>query len=181
VNPINIRKLQLSVMSFSSMIEELQKELRSNLPQIRFLLKKNPAMAFTTLNEIATSIGKKYNIRLSLNFPERNKIEDFQSYGTENIGIVFQRNSKEFPIPREMIKSKATEILSKAQVEEAYMYEGKEGLRVLVDDIRLDILPASLHVWGKFDKPVMDFCDWLLPNCYEIRPGVDVASSETNS
>ena len=77
-------------MSFSSIAIELQKELGSNLPQIRFLLKRNPAMAFTTLNEIATGIGKRYNIRLSLNFPERGKIEDFESYGTENIGMIFQ-------------------------------------------------------------------------------------------
>jgi hypothetical protein len=168
-------------MSFSAIVEELQRELRSNLPQLRFLLKKNPAMAFTTINEIATSIGKRYNIKLSLNFPEKKKIEDFESYGTENISIIFQRNSKKFPIPREMIKSKVAEILGKAQVEDAYMYEGKEGLRVLLENIRLDILPASLHVWGKFDKPVRNFCEWLLTNCYELKPGVDGALSETNS
>lgn len=138
-------------------------------------------MAFTTINDIATSIGKRYNIKLSLNFPEGRKIADFQSYGTENVGIVFQRDGKKFPIPREMIKSKVIEILGQAQVEDAYMYEGKEGLRVLLDNIRLDILPASLHVWGKFDKPVMKFCDWLLPNCYGLKPGVAGALSETNS
>jgi hypothetical protein len=83
-------------MNFSSIIAELQKALGSNMPQIRFLLKRNPAMAFTTINEIATNVGKRYNIKLSLNFPERGKIEDFKSYGTENIGMVFQRDSKRF-------------------------------------------------------------------------------------
>ena len=168
-------------MSFSVIVIELQKELRANLPQIRFLLKKNPAMAFTIINEIATKVGKRYNIRLSLNFPERGKIEDFDSYGTENIGMIFQRDSKKFPIKRELIKSKATEFLSNPQVEDAYMYEGKEGVRVLLDGIRLDILPASLHIWGKFDSTVIAFCDWLLPNCYETNPGVDGAMTETNS
>lgn len=166
-------------MSFSSIAIGLQKELGSNLPQIRFLLKRNPAMAFTTINEIATKVGKRYNIKLSLNFPEREKIGDFESYGTENIGMVFQRDSKKFPIGRELIKSKAIEILGNPQVEDAYMYEGKEGVRVLLDGIRLDILPASLHIWGKFDKNVTRFCDWLLLNCYEL--GVDGALSETNS
>ncbi len=168
-------------MSFSSIVVELQKELRANLPQIRFLLKRNPALAFTTINDIATNVGKRYNIRLSLNFPEKGKIEDFESYGKENIGMVFQRDSKRFPIARELIKSKAVEILGDPKVEDAYMYEGKEGLRVLLDNIRLDILPASLHVWGKFDKNVTKFCDWLLTDCYELRPGVDGALSETNS
>ena len=168
-------------MSFSSIVIELQKELKSNLPQIKFLLKRNPAMAFTTINEIATKTGNRYQIKLSLNFPERGKIEDFDSYGKENIGMVFQRDSKKFPIERKLIQSKAIEILGNPQVEDAYMYEGKEGVRVVLDRIRLDILPASLHIWGKFDDNVTKFCDWLLPNCYEVKPEVDGALTETNS
>ena len=52
-------------MSFSALTEEIQKELKSNMPQIRFLLTKNPALAYTTINEIATRVGKKYNMVLS--------------------------------------------------------------------------------------------------------------------
>lgn len=168
-------------MSFSSIVVELRKELVSNMPQIRILLKKNPAMAFTTINEIASKIGQKHGIVLSLNFPQRGKIEDFESYGTENLGMVFHRNSRNFPISRDLIKSKASEILENSQINDAYMYEGKEGVRVVLDNIRLDVLPASLHVWGKFDKKTAEFCDWLLINCYQLRPGVDGALSETNS
>ena len=168
-------------MSFSSITAELRMELGSNMPQIRVLLKKNPAMAFTIINETASKVGKKYGIILSLNFPQRGKIEDFESYGTENIGMVFQRNSRNFSIARDLIKSKATEMLDKSQVQDAYMYEGKEGVRVMLENSRLDILPASLHVWGKFDDNISKFCDWLLINCYQLRPGVDGALSETNS
>lgn len=168
-------------MSFSSITAQLRAELVSNMPQIRVLLKKNPAMAFTIINETASKVGKKYGIILSLNFPQRGKIEDFESYGTENIGMVFQRNSRNFSIARDLIKSKATEMLDKPQVQDAYMYEGKEGVRVMLENSRLDILPASLHVWGKFDDNISKFCDWLLINCYQLRPGVDGALSETNS
>lgn len=168
-------------MSFSSITAELRRELGSNMPQIRVLLKKNPAMAFTTINETASKVGKKHGIILSLNFPQRGKIEDFESYGTENIGMVFQRNSRNFSIARDLIKSKAAEMLDRPQVQDAYMYEGKEGVRVMLENIRLDILPASLHVWGKFDDNTSKFCDWLLINCYQLRPGVDGALSETNS
>ena len=142
------------------------------MPQIRFLLKKNPAFAFTTINEISAKIGKKYNLALSLNFPERGKIEDFESYGTENIGMIIDRFRKTFPIQREVIRSKASEIFENVQIQDAYMYEGKEGVRILLDAGRLDILPASLHIWGKFDKKIMEFCDWLLVNCYQLKPGV---------
>lgn len=168
-------------MSFSSITAELRRELGSNMPQIRVLLKKNPAMAFTTINETASKVGKKHGIILSLNFPQRGKIEDFESYGTENIGMVFQRNSRNFSIARDLIKSKAVEMLDRPQVQDAYMYEGKEGVRVMLENRRLDILPASLHVWGKFDDNTSKFCDWLLINCYQLRPGVDGALSETNS
>ena len=168
-------------MSFAEITSTLQKEIKSNMPQIRFLLKKNPGLAFTIINEIAGKVGKRYNAILSLNFPERDKIEDYESYGTENIGIVFHRDNKVFAIPRSLIKSKANEILRNAQIQDAYMYEGKEGLRILVENCRLDILPASLHVWGKFDDKITMFCDWLLTSCYQLKPGVDGALSDTNS
>jgi len=151
------------------------------MPQLRVLLKKSPALAFTTINQISSRIGKKYNLVLSLNFPERGKIEDFESYGTENIGMIIDRFRKTFPIQREVIKSKASEIFVDVTIQDAYMYEGKEGVRVILDDVRLDILPASLHVWGKFDRKVMEFCDWLLVYCYQLKPGVKGAESEVSS
>ncbi|MGI0065138.1 MAG: hypothetical protein ACREA5_04535 [Nitrosotalea sp.] len=168
-------------MSFSQISTRLQEELKSNNPQIRFLLKKSPGLAFTTINEIATRIGKKYNIRISLNFPERGKIEDYESYGTENIGFVFQRDNKSFTIPRDVIKSKALEILDSIQIQDAYMYEGKEGVRAIGPNYRLDILPSSLHIWGKINDNIRNFCDWLLVYCYEVKPGVDGAFNETSS
>jgi len=169
-----------TIMSFSQISHRLQKELKSNNPQIRFLLKKSPGLAFTTINEIATNIGKKYNVKVSLNFPERGKIEDYESYGTENIGFVFTRDGKLFPIARDLIKLKASEILGGIQIQDAYMYEGKEGVRVIDTEYRLDILPASLHLWGKINENIRNFCDWLFENCYEVKPGED-AFNETNS
>ena len=168
-------------MSFSTITHDLQKELRSNMPQIRFLLQKTPALAFTTINEISAKVGKKYNLSLSLNFPERGKREDYESHGTENIGMVIDKFRKIFPIKREIIKSKASEIFGSAQIQDAYMYEGKEGVRVILDSGRIDILPASLHIWIKFDKKVIEFCDWLLANCYQLKPGVKGAESEVSS
>jgi hypothetical protein len=168
-------------MSFSTLTQDLQKELKSNMPQIRFLLAKNPALAYSTINEIATGVGKKYNMVLSLNFPQKDKINDFESYGTENISIVIDKTKKTFPIKREMIKSKAVEIFGNVRTEDAYMYEGKEGVKVFFDSGRIDILPHSLHVWCKFDQKVKAYCDWLFTNCYYPKPGVEGAVSEVSS
>ena len=168
-------------MIFSRIIEELQKELKSNMAQIRFLLMKSPAIAFTTMNEIATKVGKKYKMSLLLNFPQIGKIEDYESYGTQDISMIIDMTRKVFPIKREMIKSKAKEIFGDIKVEDAYMYEGKEGVKVFLESGRIDILPHSLHVWCKFNSKVIEFCDWLLNNCYQLNPGVSGARSEVNS
>lgn len=168
-------------MIFNAIIEDLQKELKSNMAQIRFLLLKTPAIAFTTINEIATKIGKKYKMSLILNFPHIGKIEDYESYGTRDISMIIDMTRKVFPIERETIKSKAREIFGEIKVEDAYMYEGKEGVKVFLESGRIDILPHSLHIWCKFDSKVTEFCDWLLINCYQLNPGVSGASSEVNS
>ncbi|HSF28506.1 MAG TPA: hypothetical protein VLA53_05765 [Nitrosopumilaceae archaeon] len=168
-------------MTFSAIIEELQKELKSNIAQIRFLLTKSPGIAFTTMNEIATKVGKKYKMSLLLNFPQSGKIEDYEAYGTQDISMVIDMTRKVFPIKREMIKLKAKEIFGDIKVEDAYMYEGKEGVKVFLESGRIDILPHSLHVWCKFDRKVTEFCDWLLINCYKLNPGVSGARSEISS
>lgn len=168
-------------MIFSTITEELQKDLKSNMAQIRFLLMKSPAVAFTTMNEIATRVGKKYKMSLLLNFPQIGKIEDYESYGTQDISMIIDMTRKVFPIKREMIKSKAKEVFGDIKVEDAYMYEGKEGVKVFLESGRIDILPHSLHVWCKFNSKVTEFCDWLLNNCYQLDPGVSGARSEVNS
>jgi len=168
-------------MIFDVIVKEVQKELKSNVAQIRFLLMKSPAIAFTTMNEIATKIGKKYKMSLILNFPKIGKIEDYESYGTQDISMIIDMTRKVFPIERGIIKSKAREVFGDIKVEDAYMYEGKEGVKVFLDSGRIDILPHSLHIWCKFDSKVTEFCDWLLINCYQLNPGVTGAESEVSS
>lgn len=167
-------------MSFRTITDDLQNELRTNLPQIRLLLKKNPAMGYTKITEIGAKVGKKYNITLLVNFPEKEKINDFDSYGAQDLSIIIDKQRKNFPIERSIIKEKAKEFFSGAKVEDAYMYEGKEGVKVFFDSGRIDILPHSLHIWCKFDQKVTEFCDWLLVEVYQLSHGTSSVSS-TNS
>lgn len=164
----NSKKLK-TVVSFSDITTKLQAELKSNLPQIRFLLKKNPAMAYTKITEIGFDVGKKYNIQLLVNFPQQNKINEFDFYGKRDLSIIVDRQKKNFPIPRSTIKEKAKEVLGNVQVDDAYMYEGKEGVRVTFENGRIDILPHSLHIWCVFDERVTNYCDWLLSNVYQLN------------
>ena len=81
-------------MIFKTITEELQKELKSNLPQIRILLKKNPAMAYTRITDIGKEVGKKYNVELLVNFPHKGKIENFDMYGKQDLSFIVDMEKK---------------------------------------------------------------------------------------
>jgi len=156
-------------MSFRTITKELQDHLKSNLPQIRVILKRSPALAYTKITELGYEVGRKYNVKLLVNFPERGKINDFDSYGKQDLSIIIDQTKKNFPIERSIIKSKAKELFGDVQIQDAYMYEGKEGVKVFFENGRIDILPHSLHVWCKFSEKVTEFCDWLFVNVYQLK------------
>ena len=156
-------------MIFSEIIQDLQKELKVNLAQIRFLLKKNPALGYSKIVEIGKNVGKKYNINLVVNFPKEGRIDQYDMYGKRDLSLIIDYQKKRFPIDRNIIKEKAKEILKDIQIEDAYMYEDKEGVRVFTKDWKIDILPHSVHIWTEFDERVTKFCDWLLENVYEMK------------
>lgn len=158
-----------NIVIFSELVLDLQQQLKTNLAQIRFMLKKNPAMAYTKIVEIGKEVGKKYNIKLVVNFPKEGRIEEFDMYGKRDLSLIIDYERKRFPINRELIKEKAKEILGDIQVQDAYMYENKEGVRVYSDNWKIDILPHSVHIWTEFDEKVTKFCDWLMENAYEMK------------
>ena len=156
-------------MIFSELISDLQDALKKDLAQIRFLLKKNPAMGYTRIVEIGKEVGKKYNIKLVVNFPKEGRIEEFEMYGKRDLSLIVDYERKRFPIDREQIKQKALEFLGDVQTEDAYMYENKEGVRVFGENWKIDILPHSVHIWTEFDDKVTAFCDWLMENAYQMK------------
>ena len=161
---------------FKIITEDLQKTLKSNLPQIRFLLKKNPGMAYKEIGEIGKKVGKKYNIELLVNFPHEGKIDDFEMYGKQDLSLIIDMEKKRFPMDRGIIKEKALEVLGDIKTEDAYMYEDKEGVRIIFNNNiqdKIDILPHSLHIWYEFTQPVTEFCEWLLENVYLLKDSQD--------
>lgn len=162
-------------MIFSDIVLDLQQQLKRELAQIRFLLKKNPAMGYSKIVEIGKNVGKKYNIKLIVNFPKEGRIDEYEMYGKRDLSLIVDYEKKRFPIDRNIIKEKAKEILEDIKIEDAYMYEDKEGVRVFTKDWKIDILPHSVHIWTEFDEKVTKFCDWLLENVYELK------SKNTNS
>lgn len=158
---------------FSLLIADLTNNINSNMDFFKTTLKKKPALVYYKLNELSNFVGSRYNLKLELHFPDSNKIHSISEYGKENISIVVDKFRKVFPIPREQIKLEASNSFKNAMVIDAYMYEGKEGIKIVFNDknkSRIEILPGSLHLWIKIDEDVEKFCNWLLQNVYSDRP-----------
>ena len=157
------------MMIFTELTSDLQVQLKRDMAQIRFLLKKNQGTAYARIVEIGKEVGKKYNIKLIVNFPKEGRIDEFDMYGKRDLSLIIDYDKKRFPIDRELIKQKAKETLGDIQTEDAYMYEDKEGVRVFTDNWKIDILPHSLHIWTEFNENVTTFCDWLMENVYQMK------------
>lgn len=151
-------------MIFSKILEDLKMNFNTNRNFFMKYSKSNPNMVYSKINEIAQFVGARYGIDLKLHFPDRSKIYILDSYGTENIGIVVDKFKKNFSISRELVKSKAIETIDGASVSDAYMYEGKEGVRISFKKGRLEVLPGSIHIWSSIDKDVENYVNWILTN-----------------
>jgi hypothetical protein len=146
---------------FTKILEDLKTNLDTNKFVLEKFQKKNPNLVYSKLNEIAQFVGSRYGVELRLHFPNRSKIFVFDSYGKENIGIVLDRFKKNFSFPREQIKSKAIETIPGATSSDAYMYEGKEGVRISIKVGRIELLPGSIHIWCVIDKDIEKFVNWV--------------------
>lgn len=151
-------------MIFSKILEDLKMNFNTNRNFFMKYSKSNPNMVYSKINEIAQFVGARYGIDLKLHFPDPSKIYKLDSYGGENIGIVVDKFKKNFSISRELVKSKAIETIDGAFVSDAYMYEGKEGVRISFKKGRLEVLPGSIHIWSSIDKDVENYVNWILTN-----------------
>jgi hypothetical protein len=156
-------------LSFTSILTELKVQLERNKDMIIDMNKDNPIRAFKQINQFAYSASVKHGIVLQLHFPDPKKIADANSYGNENLSIVVDPKRKRFPIPRDSIKEKAREFLGEVETKDAYMYEGKEGVKIFLQKGRIDILPGSVHMWCQIDDNVRKFADWLMIYCYGVK------------
>jgi hypothetical protein len=152
---------------FSALIDELKSNIYNNRNTLKVILRKSPNSVYQQLNKLALFTGSRYNLTLQLHFPDSKKISDIDSYGTENIGIVVDKFRKRFPVPREDIKQKAVELIgNNIKTLDAYMYEGKEGVKILLQNGRIEILPGSIHLWCQLDESIRNYGDWLMQNVY---------------
>ena len=95
------------MMLFTEIAKALQVQLQTNMPQIRVVLKKNPAMAYTLITKLGGEVGEKYGVKIIVNFPGRERINEFDMYGRRDISIIMDQSKTRFPIERELVKSTA--------------------------------------------------------------------------
>lgn len=160
------------MVSFSALMDEFRSNVAQNRDALIAIAKKNPHMAFQKVNELALFIGSRHNLNLQLHFPAPARVIDVDRYGTENVGIVVDKFRRTFPIPRDKVKQQAVQTLGpEVKALDAYMYEGKEGVKVVMPVGRLEILPGSIHLWCNVDSDsVRSYADWLMENVYLASP-----------
>jgi hypothetical protein len=146
----------------------LQLNIERNHDVLAVALRRSPNIAYQKVNELAQFVGSHYSINLQLHFPIPGKISDLDSYGTENISIVVDKFRRLFPVPRELVKQKAVELIGNdAKSKDAYTYEGKEGAKVmLMPKGSIEVLPGSIHFWCKIDGRIRSYGDWMIENVY---------------
>ncbi|HZE79007.1 MAG TPA: hypothetical protein VE089_10715 [Nitrososphaeraceae archaeon] len=157
------------MITFSELIDELKNNINNNKSVLVRILKDNPNTAYQRVNELARFTGNRHNVDLRLHFPASEKIFDVDSYGTENIGVVIDKNRKTFPIPRDVVKKEAYNLIGQGiEAHDAYMYEGKEGVKIKLqlNSGKLEVLPGSIHFWCKIETPLAQYGDWLMKNVY---------------
>lgn len=156
--------------AFSQITADLQGQLKRDLAQVMLLLRRNPALGYARIVEIGKKVGRKYNMNLVVNFPKEGRINEYDMYGKRDLSMIIDYERRRFPIDRDVIKSRAREIFGDSvKIQDAYMYEDKEGVRVYTEGWKIDILPHSLHVWTIFDERVTALCDWLLDEVYMVK------------
>ena len=161
--------MAMTTTTFSALIEDLKSNIECNRKALESSLRARPAVAYQKVNEIAQFAGSRYRLNLQIHFPDQRKLFVIDSYGSENLGLVFDKHRKQFPILRETIKKKALETIAASKAEDAYMYEGKEGVRVTFAGGRLEILPGSIHLWCNVEKDgVKEYVDWLFEKVYNF-------------
>ena len=153
---------------FSKIMEDLKFNFDTNRSFFEKYLKKNPGLVYSKINEITQFVGSRYGIELRIHFPDPAKIYAVDSYGKENIGIVVDRFKKNFSLPREIIKTKAIENIPHGTASDAYMYEGKEGVRISFKQGRIELLPGSIHIWCTLDREIEDYINWIFNNVLVI-------------
>ena len=156
-------------VGFAEMADDLRRALAAAMAQVRLLLARSPATAYARIVEIGEGVGRRHGVRLVVNFPGRQKILDYSMYGRRDLSVIVDRERTRFPVPRDEVKAEASRLIPGARTEDAYMYEGKEGVKVFHGGGRIDVLPHSLHIWCELTPEVSAYCGWLMERVY-ARP-----------
>jgi hypothetical protein len=155
--------------TFSNLLDDLHLNIKRNRDTLALALKRrSPNIAYQKVNELAQFVGSHYKVDLQLHFPIPGKISDLDSYGTENISLVVDKFRRVFPIPKEIVKQKAIELIGNdAEPKDAYTYEGKEGAKIkIMSKGSIEVLPGSIHFWCKIDSRIRSYGDWMIENVY---------------
>jgi len=143
-------------------IKELQKELLSEKTRLNSLLSEGKVIKLhTELNYLASLVGKRHSMGMSINFPERDFMDEVIR-GERNIIIVTHPFRNAFLENSPKVREKAASFFPNSRVKS---FDNGEGFHILFDGGKVSMFPGSLHLWCNVNK-AEKFLEWAMENVY---------------
>lgn len=144
-------------------VKELQRALASKKTELKRLLSEGKMTELhMELNLIASFAGKRSSMEISINFPERYKMDEVIR-GERNIIIVSHPLRKKFGVPVAEIIGKAASFFPGSQLKN---FENGEGFHIIFSGGKISMFPGSVHLWCNVNK-AEKFLVWAMDSVYK--------------
>lgn len=145
-----------------AVIRDLQKELKKSAGRLEAMLRDGRISELhREINYIASLVGEKHSLGLSVNFPEQERMEE-TIRGERNVSLIVDPTRKGFKVPPEEIKKAALRAFRGARIED---FSHGEGFHVVWAGGRISLFPGSMHMWCDA-REAEAFLDWLMKEGY---------------
>ncbi len=139
-------------------LEELRYEASKKRAKLETLLNEgNLWDLHSELNKIASDVGFRRSIAISINFPEQENMQEVIG-GERNVSIIVDPHRKVFAPPMDMVKQQALRTFKDAKIED---FQNAEGFHVIFSKGRISVFPGSVHIWCN-TKDAENFVEYLL-------------------
>ncbi|MBI5355652.1 MAG: hypothetical protein HZB68_04325 [Candidatus Aenigmarchaeota archaeon] len=143
-------------------IKELQKELFQEKTRLNSLLSEGKVIELhMELNYLASLVGKRHSMGISINFPERDFMDEIIR-GERNIIIVTRPFRNAFLGNLSAIREKAASFFPNSCVKN---FDNGEGFHILFEGGKVSMFPGSVHLWCNVKKAER-FLAWAMENVY---------------
>lgn len=151
----------------SWIIKDLWQSLEKRREEYEGYLNEGKFEGFAAINRIASTVAEKYGVFIQVNFPPGRSIQ-VENVGHRDLSILVRKERQKLEGTTLEELKRALQLLNPVSYDSAGF--GYEGLRVRLDEGRIDVLPGGVHLWCRISPEVLSFLDWLFQHSYGLKP-----------